>query len=179
MKKLICVLLALVTLFSFAACSSSGDVEVPEGMQLISDPDVNNWYFFVPENWMVSESGGICMAYVPSASHASVSFSDFSAGGYTNVVDYWNGNFEHLCSVFGDVKVIEEGGDTTLATYAAKRYVYTGTYNGSTLKFMQVFLYANSAIYAFTYSADEDVYDTYYTYVEAILTNFKFRGQTE
>ena len=177
MKKCLCLLLALAALLSFTACSGGGEIEVPTGMKLISDPKINNWYFFVPDGWSESVSGGMCMAFVPTSSHVSISFADYSSGGYTSVRDYWDANYDHLSSVFDNFELIEDGEATELADYAALRFVYTARYNGRDLKFMQVLLYANGVIYAFTYSADAGVYDTYMVYIDRVLEEFRFRGQ--
>ena len=179
MKRILALVLIFVMLASFAACSSGEGVEIPDDMQLASDTEVSNWYFFVPSGWSVTTTGTFSMAYVPIAELVSVSFTDFSAAGYTSAEEYWDGSFDKLKNIYSDLEMIEEAADTTLSGYAAKRYVYTATYGGDNIKFMQILMYKNGSIYSFMYSADVEVYDTYASYVDKMLEEFMFKHQAE
>ncbi|MBO5212567.1 MAG: hypothetical protein J6B60_03405 [Clostridia bacterium] len=59
MKKIISILILIVTLLALSSCSGDG-VDVPEGMQLLSDNDV--FTAFVPENWIIDDTR-LCTAH--------------------------------------------------------------------------------------------------------------------
>ena len=91
MKKLVCALLAaLLLLVALVSCKKSGDVDVPYGMQLASDPSVVDYYLFVPSKWTVEMATGATGAYYSTDDPSSITVSAYGLSkDVSDAESYW------------------------------------------------------------------------------------------
>lgn len=72
MKKIVSLLLIFVMLFSLAACGSNTPSDAPDGMKLASDPEIVDYYLYVPEDWEVTSQTGMTMAQASLSDDSNV-----------------------------------------------------------------------------------------------------------
>lgn len=78
MKKILITAVALM-LCSLCLFSCAGNNGVPEGMQLAGGSAQLGYYFYVPEEWVVSSIGDISAAYASKVDSSSVSYVETAA----------------------------------------------------------------------------------------------------
>ncbi len=81
MKKIILFILLLATVLTVTACGSKD--ELPEGMQLARGGESVGYYFYVPEEWVVGNTGRISAAYASSIDKSSATFVTENMPGVT------------------------------------------------------------------------------------------------
>lgn len=79
MKKFLSLLLLAVMLLSLVACGSDTPEGVPDGMKLASDPEIVDYYLFVPESWEVTSRTGMTMAQASLNDDSNVIVTHFTA----------------------------------------------------------------------------------------------------
>ncbi len=72
MKKLLALLVLIISIFTLAAC---GESDVPDDMQLAGGSDELGYYFYAPDGWVCSTTNNITTAYVSKVNNTSVSFT--------------------------------------------------------------------------------------------------------
>ena len=205
MKKLILILIALITVFSLASCGD--DVEIPDGMQLVSGGADKGYYFFAPEEWTVGkEMNGISYVYASRVDTTSLSFVEIDPKSFVKPdpaksdVDFFlEDYFESLKSEFPEkTKFAQTNGKKILLgsndTVADKAVQYNYSYfvkNGYTdaeqdVGFMQILAVNDGRFYILTYAASlaeksdgVTTYDFYQEKIQAVIDNFKFIEKTE
>ena len=179
MKKLIALVLALCAMLALVSCGGN-DTTVPDGYKLASNSELCSYSLFVPETWIAqSDRTDYTIAAVSSTDSCSVSMANIEGDnlyGVTTVADYW----EHCKTQYtflGDFAVSEEGTQVAFGAdgHQGWRYRFTGTYNGTTYAYMQVFVIARDAFYCFTYTATAEDYDAHLTLVNEILSYIRLR----
>lgn len=181
MKKVLSAVLSVIILALGAAslfsCSKE-ETDVPEGMKKAS-ADSAGYSFYVPEEWICDVASGATTAYYSSSDASNVSVMAFSAeySDYTaeNWWDTFKADFEGIYSDFGVIS----SENTVLDENAAVKYVFQGTLDGRTYKFLQVVSvksvsFSAPQIYAVTYTSVPDNFDSHLEDVQKMLDNFKF-----
>lgn len=194
MKRILTVLLVLSLCLCLFAC---GDDEVPDGMKLASDTEIVDYRLFVPEGWIVVNTGNATsQAFVSDKdeTRTNVLVMQWNITENTSTIDNW-WELEYKPQVFGanvvTDEVIEknkdggEGEPTMLDGKAAKRYSYTGKVADTFFKYDIVACITGGSIYIvqvaymqdravegqnMTFSAKE----TYAEDIQKILDNFRF-----
>ncbi len=184
MKKLLSVLL-LITIFtgvlSLASCSDED--EAPEGMQLAGGGESDGYYFYVPEEWVVSSHGKFDAAYVSSVNNTSVSFVK-SVKPDVSIDEYFSKEeekFPFSITVSQRDKAVNFGNAESASSFA-----YSYTYDEKDFACLQVFITHKDEFYIFTYTsytadyADGQSYFDYYLEekVLGIMESFKFIDKT-
>lgn len=178
MKKLIAIVLCIITCLSFAACNnSSGDDMAPSGMKLASDKKVPDYKLFVPEAWTVETQSGTTTACLRTTSGDALAtfvatFAEVDEG--VTLDNYFEKYSAQFTDVFGAPENIEAEDDITLSGKAAKRYTYTMVYGDVEYKFQQVICFRENRVYTLTYSSTSERFDDHVEDMTAILSNFKF-----
>ena len=180
MKKIFCLILAMLSLFALVSCSGSD--EAPDGYKLASNADACKYSLFVPENWVTSEGENktnFTMATVANTDACNVSFSlinDVEAGD--SIDAFWEKQVAEYTKLFSDFSALSEKEQVTIGGSVGYRYITTASYGGKTYKFMQVFVPKNeiftAELYAFTYTAEVSHYDTHLETVNQIISYFKW-----
>ncbi len=196
MKKILTILLTLVCVFALFACAD--DDGAPEGMKLAYGSDEEGYYFYVPEEWIVSNIGDINAAYISRVNTTSVSFTEVKLEGEQNSEEYFFGSyFKDNLPDFDkahNFKMISEHekyklGTAENAAEHVRRYIYSyeyptysypegidkpqETYHEFT--FMQLLVMNEGRYYIFTYSAlsqpaEDGLTSNYDAYLEKLKT---------
>lgn len=186
-KRCLSLLLSALLLFSLVACGQKSEVEIPDGMQIAAGGAELGYYFFVPEEWTVSNLGGVSAAYVSPLTPASVSLSETELADGESASDYFEKSFASFPDSFGLTK-IEEGTACTLGNAEdAVSYVYTYTYQEKNFRALQILAKFEGRAYLYTYTAPDTKADgaertPYETYVEKarnVISSVKFIEKTE
>lgn len=175
MKKIIALCLCLLTVcFSFAACNGSGNISVPMGFQLASDPEIVDYLLFVPEKWTVDMSTGTTYAYYSTYDPTSISASLMPLESVEGGIDaYFESYTKQFTDVFGEPENIETA-NLLLDGKEAKQYVYSTTFGDVEYKFWQVVCIHQQRVYTITFSSTAENYESHVTDMEAALEHFAF-----
>lgn len=175
MKKLLALCLCLLTVCcSIVACSKEGDVNVPMGFQLASDPEIVDYLLFVPEKWTVDMRTGTTSAYYSTMDPTNITASLMPLEDATGGIDaYFESYKQEFTDVFGDPENIETA-NLLLDGKAAKQYVYSTTFGDVEYKFWQVICIHNQRVYTITLSSTAANYEMHTTDMEAALEHFAF-----
>ena len=164
----------IVLTMLLTGCASGTEADVPDGMQIFYNDNVD-YTAFVPSDWTVDISTGTMSAYVSSADSSSVSITAQNLNEVTTLDEYWKGYEKDFKSTLSDMEYVGEAPvTTTLSGLPANRYVYTATVTGTSCKFMQVVCIREMTVYVITYTSTPEKYDDNMDNVEKILDNFSF-----
>lgn len=154
MKKVLSLLLAVILLFGLTSCGESD--EVPDGMQLCRGGEDVGYYFYVPEEWTLSNLGNISAAYVSTVNPTSVSLTESTDGGVSDLDAYFEvhkADFPYTITLTGEPTDVKFGNAAQ-----ARAYVYDFLYNGHSYRTMQILAKAGGRFYIFTYNAYNEPY---------------------
>ena len=90
MKKIIALILAVISCLLLASCG--GNMEVPEGMKLASNTAIVDYSLFVPENWIVDLSDARTAAHVSDSDRTSINIAQWNYQG--TVDDWWKNEYK-------------------------------------------------------------------------------------
>lgn len=180
-------LLTLTLLFSLVSCGGKSEVEIPDGMQLAAGGSELGYYFFVPEEWTVSNLGDVSAAYVSPLTPASVSLTATELSDGESTAEYFERSFASFPASFGVAKA-EEGTACTLGNAEdAVSYVYTYTYQEKSFRTLQILARFEGRAYLYTYTApdtkadgaDKTPYETYVEKARSVISSIKFIEKTD
>lgn len=189
MKKIVALLLLFaICLLSFAACGKK-DEDAPEGMQLVSDPNADGYYLYLPTAFLYSRMLGGTVAYVSNMDKTSFSMMRVSYEG--SIEEYFNAHSEDFWALYKTFERTEAGADASTYSAFDERYQYSLVYervnaDGSTAeeqyKIIQLAAKKGDYLYIFTYEArSEDpegeqtsLFDKNYEDFSNIVKNIRF-----
>ena len=154
------------------------DKNPPEGMKIASNKKIVLYSLYVPESWIIDESGAMTLAHVSNENKSSVSVMQWSQSSDIKTIDSWweNVHKKELAQSFESFTVIEEGVAMTLDEREAKAYTYTVTISGKVYKYFVVAVIDQGSLHIITYTSTPELYDETFTVVkEQILPNFKMK----
>ena len=190
MKKILCLILILVSIFTLAACSRE-EGEAPVGMKNAAGK-ANDFYLYVPDEWIVNTSDTDLMASArvsenDSSNVTMIGYAD-SENEYNDIDSYWNYYSSELENrIFDKIKDSETGEEKSSFTLtndgenilvnekAAKKYEYTGKVAGLDLSYMQIIIKRDNVFYIFTYTSTPELYSKHDTELEMILNFIEFK----
>ena len=188
MKKLILLLICILSITALAACDGKDDT--PEGMQLVYGGEDAGYYFYAPEEWLISNVGDIKAAYISRVNTTSVSFSEVEFETDGDRRDYFFNKYfdEHLPQLQKMPKfTLKENGKTTVfgtgeyGATNAKQYIYTYEHLDFEFSFMQILVEKDGRFFIFTYSAlntaengAKSNYEKYLEMAQSVIENFRF-----
>jgi len=193
----IIIILALILLLS--SCRSdrtlSTDIDLGDETGILATNNAVDFYFYYPANFVLHKNDLMIMVYVndediletdrtePSSGEyltfmtkPNISASVFSLlEAYETIDDYWD-NFAvpSLEGVFQNVSG-DAAAELEVAGIPAKKYTYTMSSAGMSMKISQIIFFRNRQVYALTYTASENKYDTYVKALDTIAETFAFR----
>lgn len=154
------------------------DENTPEGMMLISNPNIVLYSLYVPRTWIIDDQSAMTMAHVSSEDKSSVSVMQWNITRDLTTIDGWWNDFhkKEMSATFGErFKVTSEGTEASLGQREAKAYEYEIALNGMTYQFYVVAAMDQGSIHVFTYTSVFGKYEQGLSIVkEQILPNFKF-----
>jgi len=164
------VLLAMTAVFT-ACGKNTGEVDVPSGMTLACDPEIAEYYLFVPQRWTVDLTTSASGAYYSNTDPSGVSMMVWElANTDTSLDDWWTMNETDLQMVF-DNYTLESKENTTIDENYAQKYVYTADLGENKYKIMQIGILKKGKVYLFTYTSLANLYDSHLEDVAAITEN--------
>ena len=192
MKRiLLCACLLILGLAMLASCGKS---EVPEGMTLASDPDLDGFVLYVPEGYTVDRSTGVLTVFVSELDPTSYS-ATMVAPAEATLDAYWEANRPALDAIVdpGTSLVFEEENaaiEVGKDALPGRAWVYAFTRGGVNYKVMQIFVPRSEtlsdgvAILTYTGKVDATVtgtvgYSEHIDEFELAVANFSFRERTK
>lgn len=182
MKKAISAILLFATVLTLALCLVScggGDDGIPDGMQLVRGGENVGYYFYAPEEWVVSNRGEIASAYVSVTNGSSVSLVEAQmpdnntdavtiAGVPAEIYLYYE---KEIAKLPFAVQTDSAGKKVNLGNAdGAYSFVYSFTYADAKYKCMQVYATFGERFYVFTFLAPDVEYAEGKTYYEFFLS---------
>lgn len=177
MKKVLSLCLACILLGATLVSCNKDEIDMPPYTQLASDPEIVDFYLFVPDNWTVEMSTGTAMAYFSTQDPSNIS-ATFGQVSEINREDPYGAYFASFSDQFADVFGAPENVETAnlmLDGHAAQQYVYTATFGGIEYKFWQVICIRQSLVYTVTYSSTVENYEKHAADMQEALDNFRFK----
>ena len=170
MKRIISAMLVILMLAASctALVSCGGNTDAPAGMQLVRGSDALGYYFYAPEEWIVSNHGDIACTYTSKLNPSTVTFVE-AAMPEVSIKEYFDSEMakypdEFKAKVTSDIKETDFG--NAERAYSA---VFSYTYNGSDRISMQIFVIHEGRFFIFTYASYAAQYNSESTYYEAFL----------
>ena len=171
-RHYLALILAVFLLLSFAGCRGAADV--PEGMILASG-DIVDYSLFVPEGWIVDQSGGVVSAYKSVQDPTSVSVMAWGLPYADSTLDdWWESYREEFDAVFTDF-TLESTASTLLDGAAAQIYVYTGTLGENTYRYTQIAALRNTSVYLVTVTERADAETDHQEEISQIREAFRWK----
>ena len=161
MRKFRFAILVTLLLLACALLASCGsDDGAPEGFRLVSEPETDGYYFYVPKEWSDQRGSGTVTAYLSDLSTANIGVA-YVTTDKTDMAAYWGASEEELRREFTDYALAEEMPEAlTVADHPAYLYRYDGTYAGVRYGFHQYFVLVgddpSAGMYVITYTASKD-----------------------
>ena len=176
MKKITALLLLLVMVCGMVSCGE--EVEPPTGFQLAS-VDSAPFYLYVPNTWTSNASSGISSAYCSTGSRvlvsafAKVNEEDISLEQYTAQT------LESFLRTLDSFELTTKMEDAVLGSYAAYRFGYTANSGDRPMEFLTYVSEYVDGFTVLTYSAEQDVFETYTADFDEIVAKFTFKVKNE
>ena len=191
MKRIISIVLALISIFAFASCNRE-EGEAPMGMKNASGESAD-FYLYVPDDWTVNTDKNDLMASARASESdpsniTMIGFED-GQGEYETIDGFWTyykGEFENR--IFDKITDAESGESKTSFTLktdgdeilidgnnAAKKYEYSGKIAGSDFSYMQIIIKRGSVFYIFTYTSTPDLYEAHEGELDLIVKYIEFK----
>jgi len=190
-RTLFGIALLILSLCLFASCSKS---DVPEGMTLASDPDLDGFVLYVPKGYTIDRTTGVLTAFVSELDPTSVSATVVSPDE-ESISAYFEANRAGIEAIADpDTALVfeQEGVETPVGRdeIAGQAWVYRFTRGGVNYKVMQIFVPRGAtpsdgvAILTYTGKTDATVtgtigYADHLEDFELTVANFSFREITK
>lgn len=178
MRKLTALLLTLTLIFTLFSCTSEKD----EGIVGTSNP--LGIRFTYPSGWIVTRDEDTLFQIAYQENTSSVLLSSFSVSALPPLADgitlnaYVETDYaESLEKTFTQVSDIKKA-DIQVGDQTALSCVFTCQGDGRSLRVRQILCNANDSLYAFTYVAAVDYYDSHVTEINDLLKTVKFTKKT-
>jgi len=185
---LLCLLITAVALL--CACGESDGA--PEGMQLCEGSDTLGFYFYVPEEWMISSYANIYSAYVAKVDTTSASYTEVTPPAISGdeTIPLPQRRAVAAKSYFDASMSSYKAGYTTIidcesVTFGnadlAFKFVYDHEYQNSKFRTMQILVYFEDRFGIFTFNSyntplttDKPQFEYYAEKSQGIIDSFKF-----
>lgn len=82
MKKLLLLVLAVIAMLSLSACGNDG---APDDMQLVAGGEREGYYFYGPEDWIISNTKDIASTYISNLNNTSISFAEIDKDSFGQI----------------------------------------------------------------------------------------------
>ena len=191
MKKITLLFLILLTLFCLASCA--GGDGVPEGLKIANGSEELGYYFYVPEEWVVSNYADISAAYASKVDASSMSYVETEAPTVSDddtisqsarravaTKDYFMASIADFPNID---RFLYEGEAVTFGNAEdAFKFVFEFEREEHKIRTMQILVYFEDRFGIFTFtspnenksSSDKSQFDFYIEKVQRVIDNFKF-----
>ncbi len=175
MKRSVLVAILLVIATLLCACGESADV--PAGMKAVESSDDLNYNFFIPKDWIQDLSTGAVSAYYSTGDTSNVSITTYNIDNYEKTLDDYVEEYKvGLSENLGEFTMSEGYPQNTLfGGFGASKLEYTAKFSGTPYKYMQILCIYRGNMYVFTYTSNEEKYESHLEEVNVMLDNFSFK----
>lgn len=181
MKKIIAIILALTSLFAFAACGKDGEETVLDGFKMATN-DAVDYKLIYPDDWEVFEDDGVIgirLDVNPSdalAEYASVTVTTFGLEDPNELAKaYWEKYEKDIKDAFPSYEKLDEKDDLKLDGVVALKEKYKATVSETAFVFDQIICVREGNVYLVTLTVKEADYDKVSDAFEKIRENFIFK----
>ena len=169
--RILSAVIAAILLFSLTACGA--DPDVPYGMVRASD-EVCDYALFIPDGWVVNQTGAATAAYKSASDPTSVSIMSWQLPySDSTAADWWAGYEKEFSVIFTDFNV-ESTESVLLGGVPAEKFVYTGTLSENTYRYTQYAAAKGGVLYLLTFTELKDAGIDHSEDFTMILDNFTF-----
>ena len=173
MKKFLAALLAALTIFSFAACTSES-LKNAENTEIYRE-NVVDFSLFVPKDWIVDTTTFVVSAHSPNE-EANVTMTEASlTGGLQEIPTIFENTKNDLTKLY-TFKTLKEAYTRKMGGVDAAVYQFslTDKQTGVSLSYLQCLCIKDGTLYTFTYYASPKNYPNYMTEVNKMLDAIAF-----
>ena len=172
MKKALVLVLALLLIFTLVSCTEEA---APDGMQLCYGSEAVGYKFYVPEGFILSNTGEVHAAYASRVDVSSFSFAEVKLNYRYDDPDayFFSEYFNESLREFPSAPTVTVNGENVIfgkKDYTAEKavkYVIQHEYDNHKFTSMQILMKANSRYYIFTYTSMDEIRsdtETYYAF---------------
>lgn len=187
MKRLLALLICIISVFSFCACADNSNV-TPDGMKVAGRDDGNDavqYSFYYPQEWeLVRNSGTIelkfdCNESTAVAEYATISVVAFELSGDDTEMtarQYWNDKYKSEVEGLYDNFESEntEGEEIALDEIPAVEVKYTGDINDHKYYCDQVICVRYGTVYLITLVVPDENKEHVEAALDTVIKDFKF-----
>ncbi len=173
-KKLLAILLALLSVLSLAACTSES-LKNAENEEIYRE-NVVDFTLFVPEGWIVDTTTFVVSAHAGKDDDSTVTMTQAGlGGGYQEIPAIFENTKSELTKLYR-FKTLKEAEKRKVAGVDAAVYHYSLTDKQSevTLNYLQCLFIKDGTLYTFTYYAAPDRFDSHLDAVNQMLDAIAF-----
>lgn len=188
MKKLLLVLLSILTVSAFCACGNDGEVIAADGQKLAGIDAGSNavdYSFAYPGEWeMIRNDGVIEIQYDCNESDAIAEYATLTVLAFTlpddvqTAKEYWESQKDETASVFQEFSLLDTQEYNTEDKYVggtpALKVKYSGKMNGRTYVSDQIILCRYGDVYLITLVAPEEYYESVSSALTVVKDSIKF-----
>lgn len=189
MKRIILILLALMTVFSFSACGNKDDdITVGEGLKLAGKQAGNEaveYSFTYPDAWEMCRNDGVielqfdCDDSAMTARYATISVLSFDLEDSTELAkQYWEKHEAELKTVYTDYQLLDTEefveDDELLDDAQALKVKYSGKLNDITYLNEQIICCRLGSVYLITLVVPAEFESKVTDVLDVVKEDFKF-----
>ena len=143
----------------------------PESMKIASSDKVE-YVLYVPSKWIV-DSSVTAGAYYSDTDLSNVNVVSYY-GDEMTVTEYWDMCDAEYKAQFSNYS-LHENYKSKLGSRNAYVYIFTLSFDGKDYKMLQAISAYGELMYTFTYTAEEEIFDSHLDEVKLMMEQFKFR----
>ena len=174
MKKILAILLAVLSALSLAACTSES-LKKAENEELYRE-NVVDFTLFLPDGWIVDSTTFVVSAHAAKDDDSTVTMTQASLpGGYQEIPTIFE-NTKNVLTKLYRFKTLKEAEKRKVAGVDAAiyRYSLTDKQSAITLHYLQCLFIKDGTLYTFTYYATPERFEGHMDAVNKILSSIAF-----
>lgn len=177
MKKILALILVIITILSLVACNSE-PLKDAKGNTIYRE-NVVDFTLYIPQTWILDTTSFVVSAHASENDSSSVTMTQAGLSGYQEIPAIFNSTKDELTKLY-TFKTLVEGtvrkiADTDAAVY---QYSLTDKQTNTTLYYLQCLFIRNGVLYTFTYSAIPELYESHMDEVNKMLNAISFGKST-
>ena len=183
MKRLLLILISIITVFSFCSCSAVDEVVAEDGTKLAGKQagnDAVTYSFAYPEEWEMFRNDGVielqkdCNESDAIIEYATITTLVFTLGDSNmGAKNYWEDQKADTAALFQDYKELDTE-ETELDGTVAYKVKFSGKMNGRTYISEQIICCRLGEVFLLTLVSPEQYHDNCTSALYSIRDSFKF-----
>ena len=186
MKKILAILLIVISLSTLLiSCDKSGE-SVPEGLQIVKISEEGGYKFYGPEHWSIINTNDVAATKVSPVNNTSMTFTE-AAVPVGTIPEYFEDSLSQFPESIKSTMTITLRDEKCTFGNAkeAYKYIYTYKYEDYDFACMQILLTHDDRFFIFTYTSygdindSESAYNLYLDKVQQSIDAFLFTERKE